>query len=159
MIDTGSRRRDIAAIHVMAKQLGMDDNEYRDHIFSVTAKRSCSDLDYTGLARVKAHFQQILKVRGIRVPEQRRGGGRGPRPAGDRAPMLGKIDAMLAAAGRTRDYLERGADGRPSMIQRMFHVDRLAFLNPQQLHKLVAALEYDKGRQAARAMRAAEGRA
>lgn len=152
------RRKDLAAIHVLAGQLGMEtadknpDCEYRAMLFTVGRVRSSADLSYEGRARVIAHLRGIARARGIKqdAPPIERAGR--PTPAPDRVKMVRKIRAMLNEAGRADEY----GDG---MARRMFHVERYEWLQPAQLRRVIAALEYDRGRRAARDARAAEGRA
>jgi phage gp16-like protein len=56
-----------------------------------------------------------------------------------RSPQIRKIEAMLAAAGRTWAYAD-------AIAQRMFHVDRVTFCSAEQQGKLIAALSYDQKR-------------
>lgn len=131
-----NRHRELAKIHIAAKQLGMDDDSYRSMLWAVARVRSARDLDEAGRRRVLEH----LRAAGF---EGKRGSARPHRPhnlgAEDRGPQLTKIEAMLAAAGRPWEY----ADG---MARRMFHVDRVTFCNPDQLGKIIAALVYDAKR-------------
>ncbi len=57
----------------------------------------------------------------------------------DRAKLLGKVEAFLAEAKRSWAYVD-------GMALRMFQVERVEWLDPGQLHKLVAALSYDAKR-------------
>lgn len=133
------RARDIAAIHATAAKLGMDtadpnpESEYRSILWTLGRVRSSRELDYTGLQRVRAHLTRLM----LTGAEPRR-----PRPAADRERLVAKIRAMLHAAGRTDAY----ADG---MARRMFRCDRYEWLTPDQLRRLVAALEYDARRRRA----------
>lgn len=161
-IRPADRNRDLAAIHVLAAQLGMDTSdrhpasEYRAMLYTVggpTARRgeeiSAAHLDHVGRRRVVQHLTGLCRARGLTRPPRHSAR---PTPAPDRALMVRKICAMLREAGRGDEY----ADG---MAKRMFHVARFEWLQPAQMHSVVAALEYDRGRCAARAMRAADGRA
>ncbi|MGH6622906.1 MAG: gp16 family protein [Burkholderiaceae bacterium] len=53
------RRRDLASIHMAKTQLGMDDDHYRDLLFSVTRVRSARELDHTGRQRLLEHFRKL----------------------------------------------------------------------------------------------------
>lgn len=158
--DPARRSRDLAAIHATAKQLDMDthdqnpDTEYRSILWTIGRVRSCKDLDFTGLQRVKAHLQQLASARGIKSPRAYYAKkyanpppGR-PTPAPDRAPMVRKIRAILAEAGRDHAYAD-------SMAMSMFHVKRYEWLPPDQMHGLVAALVKDQKRRNVRADKAA----
>ena len=148
VVNADRRRRDIARIHILAKELRLTEDERRDVIFAIAQKRSCSDLDFTGLARVRAHLEQrAAAATGKRVPPSP------GRPRNmydrDRGPMLRKIEAMLLDAGRPWNYAH-------AMAQRMFHVDRIDFLTAYQLHALVSALAQDQKRRARAAATAPE---
>lgn len=131
------RRRDLAAIHMAAAQLGMDtgdanpESEYRAMLWSIGRVRSAGDLDWAGRQRVLDH----LVSRGAKVARPRAR----PRAPEDRAPLLGKIDAMLLAAGRPDAYAH-------AMARRMFGVDDYRWCDPDQLRRIVAALTYDAQR-------------
>ena len=66
-------------------------------------------------------------------------GRKAPAAALDRVKLVSKIEAFLAEAKRSWAY----ADG---MALRMFKVERVEWLDPQQLQKMVAALTYDARR-------------
>lgn len=53
------RARDLAAIHATVKQLGMDDDTYRDMLWTVARVRSAKDLDFVGRKRVLEHLSAI----------------------------------------------------------------------------------------------------
>jgi phage gp16-like protein len=132
-----TRRRELAKIHLAAKQLGMDDDTYRDMLWAIARVRTAKDLDEPGRRRVLDH----LKASGFKPKP-----GSNPRPgrphnlgSEERGPQLAKIEAMLTSAGRAWAY----ADG---MAKKMFHVDRVTFCNPEQLRKIIAALVYDAQR-------------
>lgn len=132
------RSTELAKIHLGAKQLGLDDDAYRAMLWTVARVRSARDLDEGGRRAVLEH----MKARGFKTRRKGR-----PTPSDDRGALLAKIDAQLAAAGRDRDYVERG------MLRRMLGPEapaRLDWCTPEQLRKITAALWYDarrKGRQ------------
>ncbi len=131
------RRRDLATIHIAAKQLGMDRETYEAMLWAVARVHSAKDLDDGGRKRVLEH------LRAVGFKARRPGSPHPGRPhnldGGDRGGQLKKIEAMLTAAGRPWAY----ADG---MAKRMCHVDRVTFCNPEQLGKIIAALVYDAKR-------------
>lgn len=131
-----SRRRDLAKIHIAKKQLGMDDATYREMLFNITGFRSAADLDSKQRRTVIKH----LKAGGYRSrPKSAKASGMGRTTAPDRAPLLSKIGAIIADLGLPWAY----ADG---MAKRMFGVDRVRWLIPDQLHKVTAALVYHQKR-------------
>lgn len=130
------RRRELAKIHIAAKDLGMDREAYEAMLWTVGRVRSSKDLDAAGRARVLDH----LKACGFKAKRGRPHAGR-PHNLGaeERGPQLGKVEALLAAAQRPWAY----ADG---MAKRMFNVERVAWCNTEQLQRLIAALVYDAKR-------------
>jgi phage gp16-like protein len=50
------RARDLAQIHIAKQQLGLDDDTYREMLFTVTRKRSASDLDAHERNQVLQHL-------------------------------------------------------------------------------------------------------
>jgi phage gp16-like protein len=165
MMTTDDRRADLARIHILAEQLGMDTmdkhpaSEYRSTLFAVggpTARHgeeiSAGFLDHVGRRRVVAHLAQLARARGIKQKQPPIGKAGRPTPAPDRAPMVRKIRAMLAEAGRPDSYGDR-------LSKTMFHVEFYEWCAPDQLRRVIAALCYDRGRRAAREARAAESAA
>lgn len=124
------RNRQLAAIHAAKRDLCLDEDSYRDMLWTIGRVRSAADLDEHGRARVLDH----LKSRGWKARRKGR-----PTPAVDREGLVRKIRAMLAAAGRPDGY----ADG---MSRHMFGVARFEWCDPDQLRRLVAALAIDAKR-------------
>lgn len=123
------RNKMYAKLRILAAQRGLidgaDDSAYRDWMQKRTGKRSAKEVTLPQLLRL------IDELAGKKVP------------APDRDALLRKLEAQLAAAGRTLDYLEGGTE---PLVKRICKVDRVAFCTPAMLGKLVAALAYDAGR-------------
>lgn len=132
------RNAQLAKIHVAKKQLGLDDDTYRDLLHSAAGVRSASKLDPAGVARVL----ERLRALGWKDKASPRHGRR-PNPPLSRAAQIRKIEALLADAGRPWDY----ADG---IAKRVCKVDAVAFCDDSMLGKVIAALNYDKKRREAR---------
>lgn len=144
------RNRELAAIHIGAAQLGLDEpiaagrcdcgrerTGYHEMLWTVARVHSAKDLDEAGRRAVIEH----LRARGFTPPARRARG----RPHNiDKSRLMKKIEALLADAQRPWAYAD-------AMCDRMFHVDRVAFLTDVQLQKLVAALATDQRRRARRA--------
>lgn len=145
MVDTDQRRKDLAVIHMGAAALGLDDATYRDMLFAVARVRSAKDLNFEGRRAVIAH----LRGCGFKAepPKQPRLGR--PRPAEDRLPMIKKIRALLAEAGRPDSYADK-------IAYSMARVKFFEWLPPDRLHSLVASLMIDRGRRRVREAREAE---
>lgn len=131
------RNRELAQIHIAKKQLALDDDTYRDMLWTVARVRSAGDLDFTGRKQVLEH----MKARGFKTGKPKRP--HPGRPANmdhpDRGPSLRKIGALLADAGRAWAY----ADG---MARKMFHVEKISWCTVDQLHSIIAALVIDQKR-------------
>lgn len=145
MIALDARRRDLAEIHIAKKALGMEDDAYRDMLWTVARVRSAADLDHAGRRAVLDHLRKC-GFRPRPAPATVRDHGKKPAVPADRQALVDKLEALLAAAGRPWKYAA-------SMAKRMFHVDQLEWASAEQLRKLIAALEYDRRRRAARAGR------
>ncbi|MDR2220995.1 MAG: regulatory protein GemA [Methylobacillus sp.] len=53
---TTERKRELAQIHIAKAQLGLDDETYRDMLWTVGRARSAGDLDHAGRRRVLEHL-------------------------------------------------------------------------------------------------------
>lgn len=146
----------IAEIHIAAKTLGMDPTdkaagcEYRTMLRELTGADSCAALTSAGLDLVVAHMRKLQAARGLQSTHAAKHAKRPKAPKADRQALMGKVEAHLADARRPWSYAH-------GMAQRMFKVDRLEFCNDEQLHRLVAALEYDQARRAKRPAAAQDG--
>lgn len=133
MKQTG-RGKLIAIIHVAKKELGLDDDTYRDALFSVTGKRSAKDLNISELDKVIRDFEQ----KGFKH-ESKRSFGTKPDVANFKEPLIGKIEALLADKQRHWNYAV-------TMAKNMFGKEKLEFCTKAELHRIAAALEYDAKR-------------
>lgn len=136
------RNAELAAIHVAKKQLGLDDDTYRAMLFSVARVSSAADLDHAGRQAVIEH----MRKRGFKRSSEAarpRSAGRKPAVPADRQQLINKLEALLIDGGRPWNYAS-------AMAKRMFKLDALEFASAEQLHKIVAALEYDRRRRQTR---------
>lgn len=130
-----TRNLQLSKIHIAKKDLGLDDETYRALLVRVAGVRSAKDLTPRQTGAVLAEFTRL----GWAPALAKKHGRKAPKPAPDREKLVGKIEAFLAEAKRSWAY----ADG---MALRMFKVERVEWLDPGQLQKLVAALTYDARR-------------
>ena len=128
------RNPELAKIHIAKKDLAMDDDTYRAMLQAVAGVSSASALTPAGVNAVLAH----LKRCGWK-PKPAAKAGKKPIVAAERTALIGKIEALLAEAGRPWSYAD-------AMAQRMFSVDKTGWLRPNQLVRLIAALTYDAKR-------------
>lgn len=136
---TARRLAELAKIHIAKKELGLDDDTYREMLFTIARVRTASALDEHGRRRVLEH----LRSRGFDSKKGKRAFPGRPHNC-DSNPLLRKIEALLSDGRKPWAYVD-------AMAARMFHVDRIAFANDEQLRKIVAALEYNKARENKRA--------
>lgn len=130
-----TRNLQLSKIHIAKKDLGLDDETYRSLLARVAGVRSAKDLNPRQIGAVLAEFARL----GWASAPAKKHGRNTPEPAPDRAKLVGKIEAFLSEANRSWAY----ADG---IAFRMFKVERVEWLDPDQLHKMVAALTYDARR-------------
>lgn len=127
-----NRNSELAKIHIAKKELGIDDDTYRDMLWTIARVRSAKDLDEKSRRDVLEH----LKSRGFKSKTN-------GRPSNiqslQHGPMLQKIEALLAEKGRPWSY----ADG---IAERMFGIKKLQLCGADQLHKIIAALSIDAER-------------
>lgn len=129
--------REKAVLHIAKQKLGMSEEAYRDMLGSVGCTSSTELTQPT--------FEELmerLRAAGF----ESRGGDHGKRKSGmhraaaaSRDRMLSKIGAILADLGLPWSYADGTAD-------RMFGVEKVRWCQPEQLHKVVAALSYHQKR-------------
>jgi len=129
------RKRELAMIHIGRAQLGMDEDTYRDMLWTQARVRSSADLDAAGRGKVLAHYRAL----GWRPKRHRHPG----RVARDIKALMGKIEALLADMGLAWAYAD-------SIVRRMHGLESVRFATPAQLRDLVAALTYEQQRRASR---------
>lgn len=129
------RQSDLSKIHIAKKDLGIDDDDYRNILWMLARVRSAKDLDASGRAEILRHFRKL----GWREKRRRRQ----PQVNNDhtghhgRDELLAKIEAQLADMGLAWGY----ADG---IARRIAGVESVRWANPEQLRKIVAALSYEQ---------------
>ena len=135
------RKAQLAAIHVAKKTLGIDDEDYRDILETLTGRRSCKHMSELERARVLDHFRKLgFKPRKgfkrigpatARVVERIEAGARP-----QEALILELWEALLRVGGR-------GHDARIlSFMSRMgIRVDHPRFLTTKQANKVTEGLK------------------
>lgn len=130
-----NRSRELARIHILAAELGLDRASYEAILWTVARVESAAALDEAGRRKVVAH---LVRLRG----ESPRPEGTAPRTLSER-PLLRKIGAQLSDAGRSWAYAA-------ALAGRITHKERLEFCSDAELGKIVAALAIDQKRRRAR---------
>lgn len=124
------RKRELAQIHIARQQLGMDDDTYRDMLWSVARVRSAADLDWVGRKRVLDHLVGCgFKVKPKRLPAAHK-------PlALTKQDVEAKIACQLKALGKEWPYAH-------GVARRIFpDISAFEFLTAEQLGKISSALE------------------
>jgi len=132
-----TRQRDLAKIHVAKKELQIDDDQYRDILWTLARVRSAADLDTHGRAQLLAYLRK-LGFRAKRGASHHEG-----RPHNtDRDDQLKKIEALLADQRLPWSYVNG------IMQQMKIQQPRIEFLSAQQKTAIIAALTRRQKRQA-----------
>lgn len=136
---SADRNADLAKIHIAKKQLNIDDDQYRDILWSLCRVRSSADITTSeGRDKVLEH----LRACGFKASKPTRQHKAEPEPDPD-APhnlasskQLQYIGGLLRRHGRKWNYAQ-------SMAKSMFKRDRITFCTPAELSKIIAALNID----------------
>ena len=127
-----SRNGLIAKIKVAQKELGMAEEAYRAMLLRITGKNSCAVMDIGELERVADEMRRFGFKPSTSTAREKHG-----RPHLRRttaAAMMDKVEALLADGGYHWNYAH-------AMARRMFGCEKVEYLDNDQLHKLVAALQ------------------
>lgn len=138
------RQSDLAAIHIAAKQLGLDRETYVAIVHRISGKASSADLDHDGR---RALLDELRRLGAPRPPVRTRRGttkpgdypGR-PRNADSNAmpEMITKIEAQLTDMKLEWAYAD-------AIVRRMFKIEKVAWCRkPEQLRALIAALHVEQ---------------
>lgn len=141
-----ARKRVLAAIHAGAKTLGLAEDVYRDLVERVSrehgqAQRSAGKCDQRQLDAIANELRRLGGIPARTAQAARQWAGK---PKGDLSPQMGKVEALLADAGREWAYAH-------AVARRVCKVARLEWCNADQLSKVIAALQIDANRRARRA--------
>lgn len=134
-------RKQLALIHIARKEMGLDDESYRDILAGTAGVRSAKELSDRGFRAVLAEFERLGWRNG--TPGSRHASaaksGMHQRWSADKWRLYSKIEAQLADLGLPWSY----ADG---IARNMFGVRLLRWCTAEQLRKVIAALAYHQGR-------------
>ncbi|MDM8181276.1 gp16 family protein [Marinobacter salarius] len=124
-----------AQIHIAKKELGLDDDTYRQMIATTTGgKRSCKDCSVAELHQVL----QGLKNRGFKAKPRKRVAQHPGTPHNlNSEPMLQKIEALLAELKAPWSYAD-------AIAKRQYRIERVAWLRTvEQFRAVIAALDVE----------------
>lgn len=130
-----NRKGVTAQIHIARKQLGLDEDTYRQMIATVTGgKRSCADCSVAELYQVVHH----LKERGFKARPRKRVAEYPGSPHNlGKEPMLQKVEALLVELSAPWSYAD-------AIARQQFGIERVAWLKkPEQLKAIIAALDVE----------------
>jgi phage gp16-like protein len=115
------------------RNLGLDDDTYRDFLESVTGKRS------TAKMTVKQRWRVVeeLKRKGVRFEPKRRGGD-ASMDAGDQSRLVRHLWLKLKSYGVLRDSSEWAL---LSYVERVAGVKRLEWCNDRQINRVIETLK------------------
>lgn len=122
----------IAKIKIAQKELRMAEEAYRAMLLRITGKNSCAVMDIGELERVADEMRRFGFKPSTSTAREKHG-----RPHLRRttaAAMMDKVEALLADGGYHWNYAH-------AMARRMFGREKVEYLDNDQLHKLVAALQ------------------
>ena len=128
-----SRKSLIAKVKIAQKALGLDDDTYRAILERQTDKRSCIELTVPQLVRVVAYMRTI----GWQEPAQKPSRRKPVIP--EAAGYVNKIEALLAEAKRPWSYAA-------GIAKRMYKVEKLEWLTPDQVRGIMVVLMRDAER-------------
>jgi phage gp16-like protein len=130
---TDQRRRDLAKIHIAAKELHLTEDAYRTLLDSVAGVRSAAELDAAGRQEVLACLRRLgWEPRGSSQPQRARG------PAG---PQAAKIAALWGALHRAGKVRHGDARAMRRFVVRMTGVEALEWLTARQANLVIEALK------------------
>lgn len=142
------RRSVLAAVHVLAgpKHLGLDEDLYRDLVERVSAEhgQAVRSAGQCSVRQLEAIAGELRRLAGPGAGGAQKGRQWPDRPKGTLSPQMGKIEALLADAGRQWAYAH-------AVAKRVCKVDKLEWCTPEQLQKVIAAMQIDANRRAKRA--------
>lgn len=125
----------LAQIHIARQQLGLSDDEYRAILARTAGVSSAKQLTNRNVGNVLHEFRRL----GFVPKPAKKAGRKAPKPPATRLRIMNKVEALLAEAGRPWGY----ADG---MARHMFRVERVDWLDDDQLQRLMQALIIDAKR-------------
>lgn len=137
---TTHRQKMISKIHIAKKQLGLDDDVYRDLLAQATGQRSCKDMDDSQLAAVL----NLLQQKGFGEDTPAKAYQRTPLHFAEHGAMMRKIGALLTQTGKSWAYAH-------GIARKMFNVDTVQRCDAEQMRKVLAALNYQAKREAHKA--------
>lgn len=124
----------IAKIHVAKQQLNMEDDMYRNLLQELTDCRSCKQMNHAQLETVLRQLCRLGFVPQKQISERK------PLHFAQHGAMMRKISVLLTQTGKSWNYAH-------GIAKRMFGKDTVQQCDSEQMHSIVAALNYHAKRQ------------
>lgn len=137
-----SRRALLAKIHLGKKDIGLDDDTYRDVLERITGRRSAAECSQPELEAMVEYFKNsgfVPKVIGGKPDQARKPRATGPRRADH--PAAKKARALWLALADLGVVQDRRESALEAFARRQLGVDRLQWANQGQTYKLIEALK------------------
>ena len=140
----------LAQIHIAKKDLGLQDDVYRDVVERVTGKRSSADLNDTGRRKLIAEFRRMGWNGGWKRREnptgRRRGSAAGSGRAHSHKPYVRKIFAQWKELRRLGIWRGEDVATLRAFVRKMTGCDNPEWLKEPQARKVIEALKKIKER-------------
>ncbi|MAO56703.1 MAG: hypothetical protein CMM61_13545 [Rhodospirillaceae bacterium] len=130
-----SRTALIAKVHIAKKDLGLDDDTYRDVLETVTGKTSCRDIDAAGLSAVLDHFAARGWAPGKVAGADKRRQNFRARSTKKYVRLIYVYWRLLTEAGVTNKA------GLDAFVKRQTKVDSVEWLSAAQGNQVIEALK------------------
>ena len=140
-VPVDQRNRLLKLIHIAKKQLGLDDDTYRDFLEGITGKRSAADCTMSQLNLVLRRMEAAGFKRG----------GKKYSPRTRHKPLktpIDKIRALWIDCAKQGKVADRTEVGLRKFIKRQTGVDKIDWLLPEQAQKVIEALKIIQEREA-----------
>lgn len=128
------RNNDLAMIHIAKKDLGLDDDTYRDMLWTVARVRSSKDLDFSSRIKVLEH----LKARGFKPKQAAKAKQKAPLSNEPQHKMIRGLWLELHAVGTVLDPSEQAIS---RFIKNQTKIDRIEWLSTSQASQIIEILK------------------
>lgn len=133
-VKKNNRNNELAQIHIARQQLGLDEETYRNMLFTVARVRSAKDLDHAGRSRVLDH----LKQRGWNNKPARKAKSSQALADDPQSKMIRGLWLELYDLGAVKNPAESSLN---SFIKRHTNIDRLEWLSSSQASQIIEILK------------------
>lgn len=132
----------IKMIHVAKNQLSMDDASYRQSLFAITAKRSCSNMNTSELSQVL----EFMKSKGFKLkPKKKFSPKTSDKPGKTPLDKLRQLWIQMSHEGFIRDgsetALNKWAMNQSQRLNNGVAIEKLEWLTPKLVHALIEQLK------------------